>query len=78
MRTALDTYMAAHKLNDSDFASLIERDRSLVNKLRSGRAKPSLELAARIEAATAGAVPMSSWVGAAPASRSDTPESAAA
>ena len=62
MKTALDTYMAERSIKDADFAALIERDRSLVQKLRSGRARPSLDLAARIEAVTQGAVPMSAWV----------------
>lgn len=62
MTTALDRYMTANGLKDADFATLIGRDRSMVHRLRHGRVRPSLDVAARIEEVTSGEVPMNSWV----------------
>jgi ribosome-binding protein aMBF1 (putative translation factor) len=64
MTTPLASYMDREGINDADFAPRIGRDRSMVNKLRRGRARPTLELAAMIERETGGEVPMASWVGA--------------
>lgn len=60
--TDLDSYMRARELTDADFAQLINRDRSMVNKLRRGRLRPTLETAGAIEIATDGAVSMRSWL----------------
>lgn len=62
MSTALDTYMDREGLKDADFAPKIERDRSMVSKLRRGVVRPTLELADRIERETNGAVPIRSWL----------------
>lgn len=41
---------------------MIGKDRTLVNRLRRGVVKPTLEVAAEIEAKTGGGVPMQSWL----------------
>lgn len=51
-------------LKDADFAPRIERDRSMVSKLRRGIVRPTLALASKIEQATGGAVTIHSWVNA--------------
>jgi plasmid maintenance system antidote protein VapI len=61
MSTPLDAYMTREEVKDADFALIIERDRSMVNKLRRGIVRPTLDVAAAIERATAGAVPMQAW-----------------
>lgn len=53
--------MDREKVNDADFAALIGKDRTLVNRLRRGIVRPTLEVAADIEAHTKGAVPMQAW-----------------
>lgn len=62
MSTALDTYLKREKIGDAEFAPLIERDRSMVSKLRRGIVRPTIDLADAIEKATGGEVPMKSWV----------------
>lgn len=62
MSTALSSYMEKHKVDDAELASRIGRDRSIVNRLRRGVMRPTLEVAAAIEEITGGAVPMKSWV----------------
>ncbi len=62
MSTPLDIYMAAHGLKDADFAPRIKRERSVVSKIRRGIVKPTLEIAAAIEAETNGEVPMQAWL----------------
>jgi transcriptional regulator with XRE-family HTH domain len=59
-------------ISDADLAGLTGRDRSMINKIKRGMLKPTLELAGRIEAATNGEVPMQSWVDASPAITSET------
>lgn len=54
--------MDREKVNDAEFASLIGKDRTLVNRLRRGIVKPTLEVAAEIEAKTGGAVTMQAWL----------------
>lgn len=54
--------MERKELGDADFAALIGKDRSLVNRLRRGEVRPTLEVAARIEEVTEGDVPMQAWV----------------
>lgn len=61
MTNALANYLTAAKLSDADFAAVIGKDRSLVNKMRHGKARPTLDVAAEIEAKTGGAVPMQAW-----------------
>jgi DNA-binding transcriptional regulator YdaS (Cro superfamily) len=54
--------MSNAEIGDADFAALIGRDRTMVSKLRRGILRPTLDVAAAIEAATEGAVPMQAWV----------------
>lgn len=61
MSTPLATYMEREEISDADFAALIGKDRSLVNRLRRGLVRPTLDVAAEIEAKTAGAIPMQAW-----------------
>lgn len=61
MSTALDVYMKERAVGDAEFAVLIARDRSMVSKLRRGVVRPTLDVAAAIESATQGAVPMQAW-----------------
>lgn len=61
MTTALDTYLKKAGIGDADFGARISRDRSMVSKLRRGVLRPTLDLAAAIEAQTGGAVPMQAW-----------------
>lgn len=62
MTTPLASYMDRNKINDADFAALIGKDRTLVNRLRRGLVRPTLEVAADIEARTKGEVPMQAWI----------------
>lgn len=55
-------YLAAQKITQRAFASVIGADPSIVSRLVRGQTKPGLELAVRIERETGGAVPASSWV----------------
>lgn len=58
--------MERKKVGDAEFAALIGKDRSLVNRLRRGDVRPTLEVAAKIEAVTENEVPMQAWVDDAP------------
>lgn len=60
--TKLASYMDRQGINDADFAAQIGRDRSMVNRLRRGIMRPTLDLAASIERVTEGAVPMRAWL----------------
>lgn len=62
MSTPLAAYMQSKKIGDAEFASLIGKDRSLVNRIRRGEVRPTLDVAAAIEAQTDGAIPMQAWV----------------
>lgn len=62
MTTPLDAYLTSKNIKDAEFAPLINRDRSMVSKLRHGKVKPTLDLAADMERVTDGAVPMKAWV----------------
>lgn len=61
MTTPLADYMQREGISDADLATLIERDRSFVNKLRRGVVRPTLDLAATIEDRTNGGVTMQAW-----------------
>lgn len=63
MTNPLGSYLEQAGIGDADFGEKINRDRSMVSKLRRGRVRPTLDLAAVIERETAGAVPMAAWVG---------------
>jgi plasmid maintenance system antidote protein VapI len=61
MSTPLARYLDDNSISDAEFAPLIEKDRSIVNKLRRGRVRPTLDVAAAIERVTDGAVKMQHW-----------------
>lgn len=63
MTTPLASFMEREGLSDADIATLIGKDRSLVNRLRRGEVRPTLDVAAEIETKTNGQVPMQAWVG---------------
>lgn len=71
MDTPLASYMDREKIGDAEFAALIDKDRTLVNRLRRGKVRPTLDMAFKIESATKGAVPVNAW-------GDDTTQSAAA
>jgi len=52
----LADWMAARKLTDEQFAALVQADRVTISRIRRRVNRPSWELAARIKAATGGAV----------------------
>lgn len=54
--------MERKNIGDAEFAALIGKDRSLVNRLRRGDVRPTLDVAAKIEAVTDNEVPMQAWV----------------
>lgn len=60
----LNEFLSASEITDGEFAAKVGVSRSMVNRYRHNQATPSLSLAAKIERATDGAVPMSSWVSA--------------
>lgn len=62
MSTALHRYLKDRGIDDADFAPKIDRDRSMVSKLRRGIVRPTLDLAAAIERATDGDVSIRSWL----------------
>lgn len=64
MSTPLAAYMERKQISDAEFALLIGKDRSLVNRLRRGEVRPTLDVAADIEAKTDGEIPMQAWVAA--------------
>lgn len=57
----LASYLETHKKTQEAFAAEIGVKQATVSRLKRGK-RPSLELAAKIERATDGAVPASSWV----------------
>lgn len=61
MDTPLASYMDREKIGDAEFAALIDKDRTLVNRLRRGKVRPTLDMAFKIESATKGAVPVNAW-----------------
>jgi len=54
--------MERKSIGDAEFAVLIGKDRSLVNRLRRGDVRPTLDVAAKIEVVTEGEVTMQAWV----------------
>jgi DNA-binding XRE family transcriptional regulator len=61
MTTPLDTFLTASKISDAEFGALIDKDRTTVNRIRNGKVRPTLEVAALIETHTGGAVKMQVW-----------------
>jgi transcriptional regulator with XRE-family HTH domain len=65
--TPLERYLAEHELSQEEFAARIPCKQGTISRLlpQNGRPplrRPSLKLAARIQAVTNGAVPMGSWL----------------
>lgn len=61
MSTPLANYLDDAEISDADFAALIGKDRSIVNKIRNGKLLPTLAVAALIETHTAGTIKMQDW-----------------
>ena len=59
--TQLQTYLAVFEGGQGDFAKSIETSQAHVSAIASGKKLPSLKLAIKIEQATGGKVPASSW-----------------
>lgn len=66
MSPTLESFMKREQMSDADLAARIGKDRTLVNRLRRGLVKPTLEVASQIEAITDGEISMQSWVDASP------------
>ncbi len=64
--TALQEYLAASAITQGEFAERVGVKQATISRLCNGAIGPSLELAARIERATGGAVTAISWVAEAP------------
>ena len=58
----LREYRKANKIKQKDFAALVRVSNAHISDIELGKHLPSLDLAARIERATGGAVPAISWV----------------
>jgi transcriptional regulator with XRE-family HTH domain len=58
----LQAFITSHGIKQAEFAASIGATQSMVSRLINGAAIPSLSLAAKIERATGGAVPASSWI----------------
>lgn len=71
----LSQYLAWKKLTQSQFGDLAGLNQSTVSKLCFGGSRPSWEVAAKIEQATGGAVPVAVWAKA--PKKSDKPRSKA-
>lgn len=77
----LRAYLADAGVTQVRFAEMIGVKQSMVSRLLSGAALPSLQTAVKIERKTGGAVPASAWVpetGADPASPAAAPQPAGA
>lgn len=59
----LKQWIADAEISNAEAARRAEYDRGNFHRILEGAAKPTLELAHRIEAMTAGAVPLSAWIG---------------
>jgi transcriptional regulator with XRE-family HTH domain len=57
----LDTYLRTANKTQEAFADEIGVRQATISRLKRGK-RPSLDLAARIERATGGAIPASSWI----------------
>lgn len=59
----LKQWIAAQAITGAEAARRVDYDRSNFHRILEGHAKPTIELAHRIETATGGTVPMSAWIG---------------
>jgi transcriptional regulator with XRE-family HTH domain len=72
--TKLRDFLTSERIPQIQFADRLGVRQATISRLCSGEGVPSLELAARIERETGGAVPMNSWVPDATAPAEPTPE----
>ena len=61
--SVLHSFLSDRGITQSDFAARLHVDQATVSRLVRGVARPSLDLAVRIERETEGLIPASSWVG---------------
>lgn len=59
----LATYLAQTGESQTSFASRVQTALPNINRIVSGKMRPGLDLAYRIEKQTQGLVPLSQWVG---------------
>lgn len=52
----LDQYLSTAKISDEAFGQLVGLSQSQVNRIKNGKSKPSLDMVAKIDAASRGAV----------------------
>lgn len=60
--STLDAYLAENRIRQAEFAARVGTSQATISKLINRTVLPSLELAARIERETSGAVMAASWV----------------
>lgn len=65
----LKKWIAGEEISNAEAARRAGYDRSNFHRIIDGSAKPSIELAHRIDTMTGGKVPMASWVGFEPEKR---------
>lgn len=58
----LRSYLDTTGISQTDFAAKVATTVATVNRIAKGTMRPGLDLAHRIERATAGRVPLSQWV----------------
>lgn len=58
----LSSYLSSQKITQRQFAEAVGVDQSVVSRLTRLEMMPSLELAVKIQNATGGAVPATSWI----------------
>lgn len=59
----LEAWMAEHDVGDAELAKLAQTDRTTISRIRRGKQRPSLDLAARLAEATGNAVTPNDFVG---------------
>lgn len=59
----LGDWMKQRGLDDDQVAAMVKADRTTISRLRRGKQRPSWALAANLERATKGGVPVASWAG---------------
>lgn len=65
--------MLRHNISDAEFATIIGKDRSVINRIRRGDVRPTLDVAGLIEAKTGGEVTMQAWMKFEPAVEPEQP-----
>ena len=61
-RMTLTEFLKKHKITQQQFAEIVKCRQGTVSRLCRGSTRPSLRLAHRIEVATGGKIPATSWV----------------